>query len=434
MIKRLGVLKTATAGITCLMLVLPQSFLVPRGNSYQLLQALLIDGFIILGIYTFRGFQWGNRTSLNSLFSSIFIGSLFGSLLSLIPIYLFPQRVSFLLLLFSFLLSAAGAPFLFFAALQLFIKYFPDRNYLVIGKKEKIEAILEEVQKASFDKVKVYRYMNPSSVALQQELDNAIAFDGILIADQELASHVEPVLNKAHERRIPVNYLPILVEDTLQRIPIALIEIFKEYYEIAFSKANYSPAKRIYDVILAVVALTFTSPLLAVFSLLIFLESGLPIIFKQKRTGKELVPFTMYKFRSLTNISKNKLDKMENPNQTIEQRVTKVGKVLRLMRLDEIPQFWNVLKGNMSVIGPRPEMDAYHEMGMRQIPFYRFRYNLKPGITGWAQIHYKHTSSLDDYYVKTEHDLYYIKNRTILLDIQITLHTIETMLGLRGSK
>ncbi len=79
-------------------------------------------------------------------------------------------------------------------------------------------------------------------------------------------------------------------------------------------------------------------------------------------------------------------------------------------------------------------MDAYHEMGMRQIPFYRFRYNLKPGITGWAQIHYKHTSSLDDYYVKTEHDLYYIKNRTILLDIQITLHTIETMLGLRGSK
>ncbi len=431
---KLNLIKLAAAGITGLALVFIQSFLIAKGAGNQSLQALFIDGFMILGIYTFRGFEWGNRTSINSLFSNIFVGSFFGSLISLIPIYFFPVRVSFLFLVFSCLLCSVCSPFLFFAALRLFIRYYPVKSYLVIGKKDKIKGILDEVHKASFGKIRVYRYMNPSSIALQKELDNAVAFDGILIADQELASHVETILNKAHESRMPVSYLPILVEDTLQRIPIPLIEIFKEYYEIAFSKANDSPAKRLYDVVIAVVALTLASPLLAIFSLLILLESGLPVIFKQKRTGKELVPFIVYKFRSLRNINSNKLDKMENPNQTIEQRVTKIGKILRLVRFDEIPQFWNVLKGDMSVIGPRPEMDAYHERGMRQIPFYRFRYTLKPGITGWAQIHYKHTSSLADYQTKTEHDLYYIKKRTILLDLQITLHTIETMLGLRGSK
>ena len=432
--KRLGYLKTATAVITFLMLVIVQSFILPKGNANQLAQALIIDGFILLGIYTFRGFRWGHRTSLNALLNSVFVGSLFGSLLSLIPIYFFPQRVSSLFLLLSLLLSIAGAPVLFFIALRLFIKYCPTRRYLVIGKKEQIEPLLEEVRKASFDKIQIYRYMNPSSIALTQELDNASAFDGILVADQQLADHVEPILNQVHDRRIPVEYLPNLVEDTLQRIPLSLIETFKDYYEIAFSKANDSPAKRLFDVILAIAALVFSSPLLALFSLLILIESGLPVIFKQTRTGKGFAPFVVYKFRSLREISRSKLDNLENPNQTIEQRATKVGKVLRLTRFDEIPQFWNVLKGDMSVIGPRPEMAAYHEMGMQRIPFYRFRYSLKPGITGWAQIHYKHTSSPEEYAVKTEYDLYYIKNRTILLDLQITLHTIETVLGLRGSK
>jgi lipopolysaccharide/colanic/teichoic acid biosynthesis glycosyltransferase len=336
--------------------------------------------------------------------------------------------------LYSFFLGIVLFPIVFFVSLKLYISYYPVSRLLVIGKKEKIEALLEEVKEKSFGKLQVYRYMNPSSLALQEELNVPVAFDEIVIADQELASHVEPVLLEAHERRIPVKYLPTLVEENLQRIPMQLLESFKDYYEVAFSKVNDSPAKRIYDVVLSVLALIGASPLFLFIGLLILAESGFPIIYRQKRTGKELVPFTMHKFRTLSNISKETLNKMADPNQTIESRATKTGKLLRKIRFDEFPQFWDVLRGNMSAIGPRPEMDAYHEKGMRNIPFYRFRYKLKPGITGWAQINYKHTSELKDYMTKTEYDLYYIKNRSILIDLQITLRTIETMLGLRGSK
>jgi lipopolysaccharide/colanic/teichoic acid biosynthesis glycosyltransferase len=359
----------------------------------------------------------------------------FGILIGCIPLFFFHSaRVSMLFVLYSFFLGIVQYPIVFFVSLKLYISYYPVNRLLVIGKKEKIETILEEVEEKSFGKLQVYRYMNPSSLALQEELNVPIAFDEIVIADQELASHVENVLLEAHEKHIPVKYLPTLVEENLQRIPMSLLESFKDYYEVAFSKVNDSPAKRIYDVVLSVLALIGASPLFLLICFLIVVESGFPVIYKQKRTGKELTPFTMLKFRTLKTISKETLNKMTDPNQTIEARATKTGKLLRKVRFDEIPQFWNVLKGNMSVIGPRPEMDAYHEKGIRHIPFYRFRYKLKPGITGWAQINYKHTSELNDYMTKTEYDLYYIKNRSILIDLQVTLRTIETMLGLRGSK
>ena len=112
----------------------------------------------------------------------------------------------------------------------------------------------------------------------------------------------------------------------------------------------------------------------------------------------------------------------------------KSGKIIRKLRLDELPQFWNIIKGNMSIVGPRPEMLEFHNMMSNQIPFYNYRLKLNPGITGWAQIHYKHTSTLEDYIKKTEYDLYYIKNRNIFLDIKIMLKTVETMLGMRGTR
>jgi lipopolysaccharide/colanic/teichoic acid biosynthesis glycosyltransferase len=111
-----------------------------------------------------------------------------------------------------------------------------------------------------------------------------------------------------------------------------------------------------------------------------------------------------------------------------------VGKITRKTRLDETLQFINVIKGDMSIVGPRPEMIDFHEDMKKQIPFYKNRLRTKPGITGWAQIHYKHTTTLEDYIKKTEYDLYYVKNKSTLLDIQIMLKTVETMFGMRGAR
>jgi len=180
--------------------------------------------------------------------------------------------------------------------------------------------------------------------------------------------------------------------------------------------------------------LIITSPLLLFLSIAIPIESGWPLVFKQKRIGLHMNPFTFKKFRSLTNVSEEDLNKLEDPNETIGGRVTKIGKFIRKTRLDEIPQFFNVFQGNMSIIGPRPEMENYHNKALKSIPYYSYRYRLKPGITGWAQINYPHTSTMEDYKRKTEYDLYYIKNQSFRLDLEITLKTIETMLGMRGSK
>jgi lipopolysaccharide/colanic/teichoic acid biosynthesis glycosyltransferase len=130
----------------------------------------------------------------------------------------------------------------------------------------------------------------------------------------------------------------------------------------------------------------------------------------------------------------SKLQPEETPNDGIEKRVLKVGKITRKTRLDETLQFINVIKGDMSIVGPRPEMIDFHEDMKKQIPFYKNRLRTKPGITGWAQIHYKHTTTLEDYIKKTEYDLYYVKNKSTLLDIQIMLKTVETMFGMRGAR
>jgi lipopolysaccharide/colanic/teichoic acid biosynthesis glycosyltransferase len=204
------------------------------------------------------------------------------------------------------------------------------------------------------------------------------------------------------------------------------------------------------------------------------IEDGLPIVFRQNRIGYKGKTFKLHKFRSLKNIAEgisskcfrggdhesgeefrdasaegsnafnqqqttnNKQQESQSdshtPNDGIEQRVLKIGKITRKTRLDETLQFWNVLNGTMSIVGSRPEMEEFHKEMKEKIPYYSYRLDTNPGITGWAQINYKHTTTLEDYIKKTEYDLYYVKNRTLLLDIQIMLKTVETMFGMRGAR
>jgi lipopolysaccharide/colanic/teichoic acid biosynthesis glycosyltransferase len=151
-------------------------------------------------------------------------------------------------------------------------------------------------------------------------------------------------------------------------------------------------------------------------SIVILLESGFPLVFRQKRFGKNQMPFEMIKFRTM--------DK--------KGKILKSGKLIRKTRVDEVLQFINVIKGDMSIVGPRPEIEKFHNQMLRNINYYEIRYQTKPGITGWAQIYYKYTQSLEDYKRKTEYDLYYIKNRSIMLDLQIMLKTVETMFFHKG--
>lgn len=402
-------------------------------TSGLLFQATILNIALLLGIYAFRGFDNSNLQSLNSSLVSYSIGSLIGALFSLMFVAFFKTKLPKEIFITSLALSGMIFPIISTYTMRKVLSLIPPKRYLIIGKESEIGEIIREVEKTSMGKIKVYGYMNPSSAALEKALSLSL-FDSILVADQKLSRTVEFVLENAHQKGKSVEFLPLIVEQTLKRIPIELIDKFKEYYEIEFSKVSISPAKKVFDIIFALIGIIIGSPIMAVLAIAILIESGHPILFKQKRIGINMKPFTFIKFRSLKNLNETELEKLNNPNATIKQRVTKIGKLMRKFRIDELPQFFNVLNGTMSVIGPRPEMPAYHNQCLKNIPYYSLRYKMKPGITGWAQINYKHTSGLEDYKIKTEYDLYYIKNRSIFLDLQITLRTIETMLGMRGAK
>lgn len=223
--------------------------------------------------------------------------------------------------------------------------------------------------------------------------------------------------------------LPKLVEKELRRIPVELIEAYPNYYKQAFKKKQDKITKRILDIIVAVLALVILSPVIFVTAIAIYFEDGKPIIFKQTRVGKDGKEFTVYKFRSMRDapaLAPRFADQEED-------RITKVGRFIRKRRIDEIPQFVNVLRGDMSIVGPRPEQPNFHKDLSEKIPFFNYRLMVKPGITGWAQVNYKYTSNLEEYKKKIEYDLWYVKNGGIWTDIKIILYTLETIIFGKGA-
>jgi len=199
-------------------------------------------------------------------------------------------------------------------------------------------------------------------------------------------------------------------------------------------KKIYDRFRILSDYILAVVIGIFfviTFPLIA---LAIKLNSKGKIFFTQNRVGRQGLIFKVYKYRSMVSLSADGSAETEGPQfaDKKDARITSVGKFLRLTRLDEVPQFLNILKGQMSIIGPRPERPEFVEQLTEKMPYYALRHLIKPGLTGWAQIQNSYYGNIEENLQKLEYDLYYIKNRSLTLDLSIILRTINTVLRLAG--
>jgi len=195
----------------------------------------------------------------------------------------------------------------------------------------------------------------------------------------------------------------------------------------------YAPAKRYIDALFAAVALVFFSPLMLVLAVLIRIDSRGPAIFRQTRMGFRGKTFTVYKFRSMRERPQN-ADLKADMTLTDDDRITRIGRFIRKTRLDELPQIINILKGEMSWIGPRPEALRLSEWYENEIPFYRYRHIVRPGITGWAQVKQGHVVDVDDVKEKLEYDLYYIKHFSVWIDIMIALKTVQVIFTGHGAK
>jgi len=254
----------------------------------------------------------------------------------------------------------------------------------------------------------------------------------VAISGEILGSTFQTLLD-AQERGVEITRMPVAYEELLSRVPIRLLEadwILRSFVDQSRVSGFYEFGKRLLDIaggLIGVIVLLVTLPFL---SLSILIDSGRPVFYSQTRSGRGAQPYKIIKYRTMRKDAEP--DGKPQWAKEDDERATRVGRFLRKTHLDELPQFINVLRGEMSLVGPRAERPELVEMFQKHVPFYRARLLVKPGITGWAQINFGYASTIDETVTKLEYDLYYIKHRNLLMDLMVLLRTPATVFGLRG--
>jgi lipopolysaccharide/colanic/teichoic acid biosynthesis glycosyltransferase len=237
----------------------------------------------------------------------------------------------------------------------------------------------------------------------------------------------------AQESGIQITRMPVIYEELTSRVPIKILEtdwLLRSFVDDTQVSSFYNFVKRFVDIIGGLIGSIGLLIMLPLIGCAILVDDGWPIFYSQIRLGKGGRPYEIIKFRTM--IKDAEADGKPRWAKEDDERATRVGRFLRKTRLDEWPQFLNVLYGDMSLVGPRSERPKLVEHFQKHVPFYRARLLVKPGITGWAQINFSYASSIEETIIKLEYDLYYIKHRSLWMDLMILLRTPGTMFGMRG--
>jgi exopolysaccharide biosynthesis polyprenyl glycosylphosphotransferase len=321
-----------------------------------------------------------------------------------------------------------------------------QRYFLFVGSPENCAAFREECRKTRMAQSVLYatadtllaepplpgaKSLPPFGDAVHYLAEYEGQIDAIILREtnRELPSAVAQKLVALHFSGVPTYTLELFHEVYWRKIPLYRLNqtwLFQEGFQIA-REPVFERLKRLSDILLAGLGLLFFALLLPLAAIAIWLGDRGPVFFHQPRVGKNHRVFTAHKLRTMRADAGG--DLYTRPG---DDRVTPVGRLLRATRLDEAPQLWNVLVGDMSLIGPRAEWVKLVEQYEKQIPCYHFRHLVKPGITGWAQVNYPYGASLDDTMRKLEYDLYYIRYFSFVLDASIVLKTIHVMLFGKG--
>lgn len=257
---------------------------------------------------------------------------------------------------------------------------------------------------------------------------------GVVIADfrQDLPRDWEREIARAVLRGVPVYHVKQAYESLTGKVRFD--HLSENQFGSVVPSLGYLAIKRTMDLVLSCLGLIVLFIPMIVIAFLIRMTSKGPAIFRQARVGYRGVVFDTYKFRTMAERDHSLDDLNSQMTQHDDPRITPLGRFLRQTRLDELPQLYNVLIGEMSLIGPRPEAQALSEWYYERLDFYEYRHVIRPGITGWAQVNQGHVTSLDDIYHKTQYDFYYIKNLSLSLDFLVAIKTIETVLFRSGAR
>jgi len=254
-------------------------------------------------------------------------------------------------------------------------------------------------------------------------------YDGIIVdVDQELSNEWLRFIAKHSSTGLPVIATKSFIEALSGKVSLNKLNIHD--MDSFHPSPGYQLVKRAMDLLITILLLPLITPACIILALLIRLESKGPAMFIQERIGQKNKPFRMYKFRSMR-ICDDQTPRFADMDQ---HRITRVGAIIRKLRLDELPQFINVFTGHMSLIGPRPEQPGFVEQFEEEVPFYSYRHTVKPGITGWAQVMQGYATCTESTREKVEHDFYYIKHLSLWLDLLIIIKTIRTVLTGFGAR
>jgi exopolysaccharide biosynthesis polyprenyl glycosylphosphotransferase len=266
-------------------------------------------------------------------------------------------------------------------------------------------------------------------VALEEGVDELV-----LSITHEMGGEMFGAIIKCYAQGVTLVPMPLLYEMATGRVPVE--HVGSQWYvslptHPAATARLSDLVQRLGDILFSLIGLICLAPFLPLIALILYLDSPGPIFYSQVRAGRTGRPFRLYKFRSM-------VPGAEAEGQAVwasedDDRVTRFGKFMRRTRLDELPQFWNVLRGDMSVIGPRPERPELIAELEREIPFYNVRHLVRPGLSGWAQVKYRYGSSKRDALIKLQYDLYYIKHRSLFLNLMILWKTVGVVLRFQGT-
>jgi sugar transferase (PEP-CTERM system associated) len=289
---------------------------------------------------------------------------------------------------------------------------------------------LEKAQDATVAPARVIARSNSLEETVRQ-----LSVDEIIVAVRQQRGGVLPLRSLLDCRLsgVQITDLAGYFERVHGQVPIESLKVSWLIYGHGFRQsALRTVVKRCFDLVVSLSLIVVAAPLMCLAALLIAAEGGGPIIYRQQRIGLHGRAFTVYKMRTMAqDAEKDGKAAWATPNDV---RITRVGRFLRRARMDELPQLLNVLKGEMSFVGPRPERPEFVAMLTEQIPFYAVRHSVKPGLTGWAQVRYSYGATVEQSVRKLEYDLYYVKNHTLVLDLLIMLETLRVVLLGEGAR
>ncbi len=311
----------------------------------------------------------------------------------------------------------------FFLA-QIWKSYF-KKNVLVVGTGEEIENFIETLKSSPQFGYSIVATLKSWDIETIKNLISKNKIQIIVLDKKNFSLGSQKILYFVLSKGIDIWDFHFAYESIFQKIPINHIDYGWFLNNLKEGKKLFvDRIKRLGDIFLATIFIIVFFPLGLIISLLTKLEDRGPVFYKQKRVGKNLKEFYIYKFRSMIPDAEKFIAIWAQKN---DPRITKVGRFLRKTHLDELPQMINILKGDISFVGPRPERPEFVKELEKKVPFYNLRHIVKPGFTGWAQIKFRYARSIEDTFQKLEYDLYYIKNRSLILDLYILIKTINLL-------